>query len=220
MNLNELISNSSLIYSNEDINFAIEDLARNFNSKFINQKITVLPVMTGALIFAGHLVSKFNFYCELDYIHASRYSNNKPKSKVDWKYQPNIDLIKDKVILVLDDILNPNQFLYYGLRDVDSLELFRLQEYNMKIAYNIEEIESWFNKFDKIHLSFDMDCLDPKYFKSVNTPVNDGIDMNHIKLLFANLKKSNKLLSMDLVEYNPNLGNQNNVIIDLLKYII
>ena len=106
MNLNELISNSSLIYSNEDINFAIEDLARNFNSKFINQKITVLPVMTGALIFAGHLVSKFNFYCELDYIHASRYSSNKPKSKVDWKYQPNIDLIKDKVILVLDDILD------------------------------------------------------------------------------------------------------------------
>ena len=106
MNLNELISNSSLIYSNEEINFAIEDLARNCNSKFINQKITVLPVMKGALIFAGQLVSKLNFYCELDYIHASRYSNNEGKSKVEWKYYPNIDLIKDKVILVLDDILD------------------------------------------------------------------------------------------------------------------
>ena len=97
MNLNELISNSSLIYSNEEINFAIEDLARNCNSKFINQKITVLPVMKGALIFAGQLVSKLNFYCELDYIHASRYSNNEGKSKVEWKYYPNIDLIKDSV---------------------------------------------------------------------------------------------------------------------------
>ena len=106
MNLNELISNSSLIYSNEEINSAIEDLANNCNSKFINQKITVLPVMKGALIFAGQLVSKLNFCCELDYIHASRYSNNEAQSKLDWKYQPNIDLIKDKVILVLDDILD------------------------------------------------------------------------------------------------------------------
>ncbi|MDC0182820.1 hypoxanthine-guanine phosphoribosyltransferase [Nitrosomonadales bacterium] len=106
MNLNKLISNSSLIYSNEEINEAIENLAKTCNSKFIDQKVTVLPVMKGALVFAGQLISKFNFFCELDYVHASRYLNNEAKSKVDWKYQPNIDLIKDKVILVLDDILD------------------------------------------------------------------------------------------------------------------
>jgi len=60
-----------------------------------------------------------------------------------------------------------------------------------------------------------MDCIDPKYFSSINTPVENGLSIKNIKSLFNIIKKSDKLLSMDLVEYNPVLGNQNKIIIEL-----
>ena len=106
MNLKELISKSSLIYSNKQIDKAILDIASDCNLAFENEKVTILPVMNGALIFSGHLIPKLNFHCEIDYIHASRYLNNEGQQIVNWIYQPNLNLIKDKVVLVVDDILD------------------------------------------------------------------------------------------------------------------
>lgn len=106
MNIKQLISESSLIYSNKRINEAILDIAEKCNLKLTNQKVTVLPIMKGALIFSGQLIPKLNFQCQIDYIHASRYQNNKGKKVVNWLYQPHLDLIKDQIVLIIDDILD------------------------------------------------------------------------------------------------------------------
>ena len=39
------------------------------------------------------------------------------------------------------------------------------------LSLNSKEIEQWINQFDYIHLSFDIDCLDPSVIDCVNTPV-------------------------------------------------
>ena len=75
----------------------------------------------------------------------------------------------------------------------------------MNILDSEKEINEWINFFDKIHISFDFDCLDPSEFNSVNTPVPNGKTLNQIKSLFNKVKNSKKLISLDLVEYNPNL---------------
>ena len=106
MNTKELISKSSLIYSNKQISDAISNIADNCNLTLRDEEVTILPVMNGALIFAGQLIPKLNFHCTLDYIHTSRYSNNKGLPTINWIYKPKIDLIKDKVVLVVDDILD------------------------------------------------------------------------------------------------------------------
>jgi len=106
MNIKELISESSLIYSNKKINQAISQIADNCNLILRDEEVTTLPVMNGALIFSGQLIPKLNFHCVLDYIHASRYSDNKGQPTINWIYKPKIDLIKDKVVLVIDDILD------------------------------------------------------------------------------------------------------------------
>ena len=106
MNTKQLISESSLIYSNKQIGDAILDIANDCNSHLRNEEVTILPVMNGALIFAGQLIPRLNFNCILDYIHASRYSNNQGQPNVNWIYKPNKDLIKDKIVLVIDDILD------------------------------------------------------------------------------------------------------------------
>ena len=102
----ELISKSSLIYSNKEIGNSISLIAQNCNSKLRDERVTILPVMNGGLIFSGHLIPKLDFHCVIDYIHASRYLNNKGQSTVNWIYKPKLDLIKDKIVLVIDDILD------------------------------------------------------------------------------------------------------------------
>jgi len=106
MNTKQLISKSSLIYSNKQIGDAISGIANDCNSYLRDEEVTILPVMNGALIFAGQLIPRLNFNCILDYIHASRYSNNQGQPTVNWIYKPKKDLIKDKIVLVIDDILD------------------------------------------------------------------------------------------------------------------
>lgn len=99
--------------------------------------------------------------------------------------------------------MDPFQFNYYGLRDYDSLEFFRIQEYNMKILEDDIELKNVMSLYDKIHISFDMDCLDPTIFDNVNTKVDNGLKIENILNSLKIIKESNKLLSMDIVEYNP-----------------
>lgn len=115
--------------------------------------------------------------------------------------------------------LDPCQFAYYGLRDIDSSELDRFQNYKMRTIDNKEELKDWIDNFDAIHLSFDMDCLDPSEFKSVNTAVKNGPSIENIYKMIDVVKDSKKLISMDLVEYNPTIEINNNVIINLLKKV-
>ena len=102
----------------------------------------------------------------------------------------------------------------------------RFQEYNMNyIDYNslldfqVSELQKWIQNYDKIHLSFDMDCFDANDFNSVNTPVPNGPTKKNIMTLINYIKKTNKLVSMDLVEYNPTINKNNTLIIELLKTV-
>lgn len=123
-------------------------------------------------------------------------------------------------MLSFGEHLDPSQFLYYGLRDFDSLEFDRIQEHNMKILDNELELKEWCKNYDKIHISFDMDSLDPSVFSSVNTPVKNGLTLENISYLFNHVKNTKKLQSMDIVEYNPELGNQNEVILKILEDLL
>ena len=119
--------------------------------------------------------------------------------------------------LVMGKILDTDQFGYYGVRDVDSLELLRMQEYDMKIFDNLDDIDNWIKHFDYIHVSFDIDCLDPSVTNCVNTPVPNGITKKQLKQVFTKIKKSRKLCALDIVEYNSDKGDDHSVVVDIVK---
>lgn len=112
--------------------------------------------------------------------------------------------------------LSPSQFAYYGVRDVDSVELLRMSQHNMLCLDSVSQIEGWCTMFDRIHLSFDIDCLDAWMVSScVNTPVNDGKSLEDVTAVFGALRRSNKMISMDFVELNPeHIREAHRVIID------
>ncbi|MHB9117045.1 MAG: hypoxanthine-guanine phosphoribosyltransferase [Burkholderiales bacterium] len=70
----------------------------------------ILSVMGGAVIFTGKLLPLLRFPLDFDYIHASRYGNATQGTALEWKVMPK-ENVKDRVVLVLDDILDEGHTL-------------------------------------------------------------------------------------------------------------
>ena len=90
----------------------------------------------------------------------------------------------------------------------------------MCIFDNNKNLEEWCKNYDKIYLSFSLDVIDPTEFSLVNTPIPDGKKINELKTVFTDIKNTGKLYAMDIVEYNPNKGENTSVLIDLIKTIL
>ena len=60
-----------------------------------------------------------------------------------------------------------------------------------------------------IHLSFDMDALDPDNAPGVGTPVLNGLTNREGFIICEVLSDTNRLLAIDVVETNPLLDHRN-----------
>ena len=60
-----------------------------------------------------------------------------------------------------------------------------------------------------VHLSFDLDGVDPQYAPGVGTPVPGGLTYREAHLACEKVAQSGRLLGMDLVEINPILDTRN-----------
>ena len=108
--------------------------------------------------------------------------------------------------------INPSQLIYIGIRDIDEyeqtlLDTHNIEHYNMKYIqkYGIKDIINNISKIDvPIHLSLDVDAVDPTEFISTGTPVPFGLRKNDVWDIVTKLKKN--LVSTDIVELNTNLS--------------
>ncbi|MBC8440340.1 MAG: arginase [Deltaproteobacteria bacterium] len=110
--------------------------------------------------------------------------------------------------------IHPDNIVLIGQRDLDINEKKRLKKTGITVftMRDIDEqgISSVANKalmklvhLKKIHLTVDMDALDPVEAPGVGTPVPGGISYREAHLLMEILSDSGKINSMDMVEINP-----------------
>lgn len=110
--------------------------------------------------------------------------------------------------------IHPENVVMIGQRDLDTNEKKRLKKTGITVftMRDIDEqgISSIANKalmklihLKRVHLTLDMDALDPVEAPGVGTPVPGGISYREAHLLMETLADSGKLTSMDLVEINP-----------------
>jgi arginase len=105
--------------------------------------------------------------------------------------------------------LKPENLLYYGLRSIDNSEHNILNSLNIK-SHNpniIELIKK--SKIPRIHISFDVDSIKPELIPSTGTPVNNGIEIHEVLDIIDAAK--DRLVSFDLVEFNPGIGSEEDV---------
>lgn len=93
--------------------------------------------------------------------------------------------------------------LLHGVRDIDGLESVRLQEHDLRIARNNQDVFDWATGFDKLHVSFDVDAIDPAAAPGVSTPVPGGLTGKECTQLLRTLASTGKVLALDVVELNP-----------------
>ena len=123
--------------------------------------------------------------------------------------------------------LNTDNLLYIGIRDIDPFEQYIIDKFNIKVL-TIEQINckkernnsiNIINNFIRdspVHLSFDVDVLDPSIIYSTGTPVKNGLNLDACKDILLYLINKN-LVSFDLTELNLRIGDKKEVIKSLIS---
>lgn len=116
--------------------------------------------------------------------------------------------------------INPKHVAMIGLRDLDVQEKKRLKKSGINV-FTMRDIDEQgislvankvllkFVNMERIHITLDMDALDPIEAPGVGTPVIGGITYREAHLLMEILADSGKITSMDIVEINPILDQAN-----------
>lgn len=116
--------------------------------------------------------------------------------------------------------LKPQQIVQVGIRNLDPPERKRLAAsgitvFTMRhidevgIAKVARETLAKLAHVDRIHVSLDMDGLDPDVAPGVGTPVPGGLTYREAHLLMEILSEDGRVCSMDVVEINPILDSLN-----------
>jgi len=104
-----ILDNADLIYDADEISAALDKLALEVSNQVKqvedDQPIIVISVMNGGMVISGHLLTRFKFPLQVDFIHATRYRNKTTGGELEWKVEPH-QSIEDRTLLVLDDILD------------------------------------------------------------------------------------------------------------------
>lgn len=115
--------------------------------------------------------------------------------------------------------LRPERLVYIGLRDIDAGEKRILRENGIR-AFSMHEVDKYGigkvvemaldhvnPKGDRpIHLSFDVDALDPSVAPSTGTPVRGGLTFREGHYICEAIYETGCLVALDIMEVNPSLA--------------
>ena len=117
--------------------------------------------------------------------------------------------------------LKPENCALIGIRSVDTLEKqnikrLKLPVYTMAdidkqgIHIIIEKVLKQFRKkVDHLHVSFDLDVIDPSIVPGVGTPVAGGLGYREAHLLMESIAECGCMSSLEITEVNPILDDKN-----------
>ncbi|WAR19044.1 ARGI-like protein [Mya arenaria] len=117
-----------------------------------------------------------------------------------------------------------DQIAWIGLRDVDPgerkiIEKFGMNAFSMHDVDNngIKEIlKKALDAVDPtgtkpIHVSFDVDAMDPTHTPSTGTPVSGGLSVREMCFIAEELALTGRVAMLDIAEVNPNIGDEKDV---------
>jgi hypoxanthine phosphoribosyltransferase len=103
--LRDVLEKAECIYTSEDIDKALDSMAKAITERLSDSRLLVLCTMIGGMIPTVHLLSRLSFPVEVDYVHATRYGNEREGSSLEWRAKPHTPL-KGRTVLIVDDILD------------------------------------------------------------------------------------------------------------------
>jgi arginase len=107
-----------------------------------------------------------------------------------------------------------------GLRSVDREEREFLADAGVNV-YTMKDVDAYaiasvvrsalkdLSHLDRVHLSFDLDVVDPEVAPGVGTPVRGGLTYREAHLVMELINEAAVVTSLDVVEINPILDSRN-----------
>ena len=100
-----VLQEADLLHSAEAVAVALDRMATNITAHLKDLDPLVLVVMQGALIPAGHLLTRLDFPFQLGYLHVTRYRGTTHGGELHWIVRPSVP-VEGRVVLVVDDIFD------------------------------------------------------------------------------------------------------------------
>jgi arginase len=117
--------------------------------------------------------------------------------------------------------LDPRNVAMVAIRSLDEGEKVRLKHYGVAV-HTMSEVDRKgidtvmkqalarvSDGVDRVHVSFDLDAIDPTVAPGVGTPVKGGLDYREAHLLMEMISDSGLMTSLEVVEANPILDDRN-----------
>lgn len=186
-----------------------------------------ISIATGAASLNKYKNTKFIWIDAHADINTYRESKTKNYHGMPLAYLTGID--KNKSFQFIKNYLPLNNLYYIGLRDVDNFEKKILHKNNIQnIKYQsvnnnylkiYHDLKKFINK-NPVHISFDVDSIDPKFISSTGTIVKNGLNIHPAKKLLKLLIDNENVLCLDIVEMNMEINkHEYNKSLKNFKYI-
>jgi arginase len=119
----------------------------------------------------------------------------------------------------LKNFLTPNQLVLVGIRSIDEEERILMKNWGVHV-FSMTEIDRlgigkvmeevikilFKDGIRPLHLSYDIDAVDPHFAPSTGTRVRGGLNYREAHFIAEAASETGALVGMDLVEINPKLG--------------
>ena len=129
--------------------------------------------------------------------------------------------------------IKPKHVAMLGLRDIDPPEAEILEKLNIKyftyddikslgLQYCLDECIKHLSHLDNVHVSFDIDGVNPELLPGVSVPVPDGFTIEEVYTVFNRLLGELPVHSLDIVEFNKEFDKDNmtaDFTYDLIQHI-
>jgi arginase len=114
--------------------------------------------------------------------------------------------------------LKEKNVVLFGVRDLDTGEKKIIRDLGIKLitqssinrhgmAACWHEAAQYLDlKNSPVHVSFDVDAIDPQLFPQTGVPVQGGLSLYQLQALFQKLSSLKTLKALDIVEFNPILN--------------
>lgn len=137
----KIVENLKVLYSENDIQKKINELAKTITKDFTNQELCVICVLKGSTPFCIDLIKRINLPITLEFIRVSTYESTSSTGKVNH-LDMTLPPLDNKNVLIVEDIVDTGftaDFLIKSINlrnKVKSLKLISLL--NKKVARKTE----------------------------------------------------------------------------------
>jgi arginase len=117
--------------------------------------------------------------------------------------------------------LKPENCVLIGVRSIDEFEKRNIKNLNLSV-YTMSDVDKlgihriiarvlkqFQEKVDHIHVSFDLDSVDPTLAPGVGTPIPGGLSFREAHLLMESIAECGCMSSLEVTEVNPILDEKN-----------